>query len=520
MSNSRLKEATDYLMERLDDIDEKYENLSKKSSMWRKAVSKVKRDLREEDKHGNLAISLNTYHDYLGDLRYAVKQSGRKHPALTSDLNRTGYISATIKALPDYEDDIKAIAKMPALTIHNGVSALKKKIKKDMKGTPRNDAVNALKSLLIHHPVVMMLDKEDAEKEDRAENREESLDAKTLKKKIYNGPALIEKALSLLYDESYTARAWALALLTGRRSAEIIYHAEFEYVNDRVVNFSGQLKKPAGTEPKPYLIPVLTDSKLIIDAMSKFRDMEEVSVFRHGTGSVDWKKDVRYADLDKRELNKAINQRTNGVLNARAKNITGDTAEVFKNTRVIYAEYCKHNARDWMPEWESMADDAYLKAILGHDQLAEVKHYNQCQVQSDASGEWLKVPEEKPEVDETEAEEAEEAQPVKMNWRATKGIKEMGETIEAYTERFIEMPARKVSIAKVHDLHFDQLRFWAAANPTSKITQTAVTKGKGNTWIRDGEEQTLSANRYTFQAWVQLVGADNVEAYNAGKEDA
>ena len=303
MTDSRKKIASEYLLTRLDDIDKKYTELKDKNTQWKNAVKKVKRNLREENEKGDIAISLNTYHNYLGDLRDAVKQTGRKHFGLTSTLARKGYLLGVIKLIPAYEEDLRGIAAMPASTIHRGVKSLKDKIKEELNGTPRNNAVAALKSLLIHHPVVMMLDKEDAEKEDRAQDKTESLERKTLSKKIYNAPKLIETAISLLNDDSYTARAWALALLTGRRSVEIMYHAEFKYLSDNTVMFSGQAKKSAGTENKPYPIPVLADSNIIIDALKSFRAMDEVSVFRTGSGSFDWNANIKYSSLRVRDLN-------------------------------------------------------------------------------------------------------------------------------------------------------------------------------------------------------------------------
>lgn len=512
MSKSIKQEAMEYLLNRLDEIDNNYDTLTAKSSQWRKAVNKVKRDLRQEDSKGKLGISLNTYHSYLGDLRTAVKRTNRKHPALTSDLTRKGYMNKVVQQLPDYEADLKQIANMSALTIHKGVTALKEQIKADLNGTPRNKAVAALKSLLIHHPVVMMLEKEDAEKEDRAEDRAKSLEKKTLNKKIYNAPALIEKAISLLYDESYTARAWALALLTGRRSVEVIYHAEFERLTESTVMFSGQAKKSVGTPDKPYPIPVLADSQTIVDALKAFRDLPPVKIFKTGRGSFDWHEDVKYSDLSTRDLNKAINQRVSGVLNDRARNIVGDKAEVFKNTRIIYAEYCKQHMRDLTPEWATMADDAYLRAILGHDQLGEVKHYNQAQVLNESGAEWLKVPEP---TEENDSEPQEEAKAATKNWKATNAItsRNLADDIEENTPELVPVGGRNVRGKAVKDFH-KRLRVWAAENPTMGITQSAIEKNKGNTHTSGTGTVDVRANRGTFQAWLQVVGKDAVSEYN------
>lgn len=520
MTVSRKKKAMEYLLNRLDKIDEKYSTQSRKNEQWKRAVDKVKKDLRGEDKNGNLAIALNTYHNYLGDIREAVKQTNRKNPALLSTKKEQGYLSSVIEMIPDYESDLRDIAKMPALTIHKGVKALRDKIRADLNGTPRNKAVNALETLLIHHPVVMMLEKEKAEKEDRAIDRTESLEDKTGNKKIYNGDALIKKAISLLDSEYYTARAWALALLTGRRSVEIIYHAKFKYLTDNTVMFSGQAKKSVGTKDKPYPIPVLADSKMIIDALKSFRAMDSVSVLRTGTGSVDWNKGVKYSELSRRDLNKAINQRTNGVLNDRAKKITGDDSEVFKNTRIIYAEYCKQNMRNLSPEWAKMADDAYLRSILGHDQLGEVKHYNQAEVRSDPDSDWLKIKEESK--DKKPPKKEKKKKVATQNWKATAGLPDIFEKLKDIKEKTINVKMgkniRKVKTSNVINFHHDQLRHWCAENPTLKITQSAIEKNKGNTLESGTGTVNVRVNRGTFKAWVQAAGEEAVAAYNEGKD--
>ena len=170
--------------------------------------------------------------------------------------------------------------------------------------------------------------------------------------------------------------------------------------------------------------------------------------------------------------------------------------------------------RNLSPEWEKMTDDAYLRSILGHDQLGEVKHYNQAEVRNEPSENWLKVPEPQPEQSENEDESKEV---VKPNRRAMKGFADMSDAIKNYTESTVQTSSRKVKIDKVREFHFT-LSKWVAENPKLQITQTVVTKNKGNTASAGTGTVDLKANRYTFQAWEIVVGKDRLTEFNNGKD--
>jgi hypothetical protein len=519
MSESLRKEVIEYTLTRLDEIDAKYETTSEKSSQWRKAANKIHKDLLSEGKDKKPVITANTYHSYLTAIRNAIKETGRKHPALTSPMNRKGYLAHAIKRLPDYENELKALAKMPAATVGQGKHQLKEQMHQELKGAQLDTAIDLVDGLLVDHPLVTMLTKSKARKEQRAKTETESLTSKSQHMKEYNFPAVLGLAESCLEDESYTALAWGLALLTGRRSAEILYHAKFTKVDSQTVTFSGQLKKRQGTQAEAFNIPVLADADKIIKALKRLRNMEEVARFKNGTVRLDGE-DVPADKLAKRDLNRAINQSTNGVLNDRAKNLMKDKAEVFKNTRGIYARYCSDQIRPTSKHWEGYNEDEFLKAILGHESTDEVKHYRQVSLAFEDNGDWLKVKEEKEDTGGDDNDQ--EPEQAKKNWRATKGLKDMREALDALDGKPVELAVgkntRKVKASTIIDFHDSQLRFWCAENPTLKITQSAVEKNKGNTLESGTGTVNVRVNRMTFKAWVQAVGADAVAAYNEGKE--
>lgn len=496
MTDSIIKDLTDYTLKRLNEIDKEYSDASGRTSQYKKVANKI---------HKNLTATLapNTYHSYLTTLRNEIKKTGRKHHALTSTTNRKGYLVNVIKKLPAYSDELKALATLPALTIGNGKAKLKEQLHQELKGEDLDTAIDLVDGLLTDHQLVTYLTKSKARKEARAKTESVNLSKKSSNVKVYNIPALLDLADKLLDDNSYTSVAWALALLTGRRSTEILLRGKLSKVSTNSVMFSGQLKKRKGTQKAPYLIPTLAPADRIISALKRLRAMDEVSVFRN---------DSEYKAMDYDQLNKAVNQRASGVLNAKAKRLMDDSNEVFKNTRGIYARHTSDTVRQSSPDWEGLNEDEFLKAILGHESTDEVKHYRQVELKSESAKSWLKIAE------PTEEKEQEQGEQAKQNWRATSPIKKMREAISDFQEDHVMVGARKVSMKSVTEFHDEKLRFWVAENPTLKITQSAIEKNKGNTLKSGTGSVDVRVNRGTFKAWVSIVGADALEAYNESKE--
>lgn len=89
-------------------------------------------------------------------------------------------------------------------------------------------------------------------------------------KLIKNPQGFIDKAVELLSAKSYITRILAIALLSGRRVAEVGCTAEFTSISKNTVMFKGQLKTKE-RECKPYKIPLLTTPKLIINCLKEIR---------------------------------------------------------------------------------------------------------------------------------------------------------------------------------------------------------------------------------------------------------
>lgn len=519
MSDSKRKQAIDYLMKRLEIIERDYKTLSQKSSQWTKAVNAVNTILLKKERSevtGKLVEGRapTTYHKDLTALRNAVRGANYKHPSLTSKRRGKGHIVNAVADYPQYADDLRAIAKMPAATINKGKADLKEKMHKELEGEELDKAIDCIDALLVDHPVVSKLRKSKARREIRMKNEQESLDLKNKNENLkkYNFPALIKTAEKLLNSSSYTKLSWAIALVTGRRSVEILYHAKFEKVDSKTLLFSGQSKKRAGTVTEAYKIPVLVNADKVVKALDRLRSMPSVSVFRTNE---------KYTSLGKIELNEAINQRTNGVLNAMAKRITSDNAEVFKNTRNIYARYCSNEIRPNSEDYPRNEDE-FLKAILGHESTREVKHYRQVELEFKENESWLKVEEKEKE------KETKKKTKAKTNYRAGSEIKAIGKLVDNYTGEtddkghvFVSVPerngnVRKVKLKTIQKWHKERLRVWAYENAKMPILQTTVIKNKGNTLKSGTGSANIYTNRYTYQAWAKIAG-DLLTQYNDRK---
>jgi integrase len=519
MKYETLPKLIETILNSLDEIDAKCTTLQQKSSRWIKLSKQVHKVLLREDKAED-AISPTTYHSYLTSIRNAIKETDRKHPSLLSTIKRKGYLAKVISTLPAYENELIAISNMKATVIGEGVSRLKEQLHNDLKASDLDKAIDSVDSLLYNHPMITYMRKSKARREQRNNAENKSLEEKSRNMKKYNMPSVLKLAESLLESDSYTSLAWGLALLTGRRSVELLYQGGFEIIDINNVLFSGQAKKREGVKSESYPIPVLADSALIVKALDRLRALPEVSVYKTGSGTYQGE-EVNYSDLAKRgsrHINTAINQRSNGVLNSKAKNLMGDGAEVFKNTRGIYARYCSDTVRLDAKKWEGVNEDEFLKAILGHSSTKEIKHYRQVILSHEKNKEWLKVKE--PEKEKKADKPKEKA---KRNTRAGKEIKEIGELIKAYPDDFVMVGGRKVKVRannpktkSITQWHFECLSAWAYENSKMEITQSAVINNKGNTISAGTGSVDVKVNRYTFRAWATIAG-DLLEKYNARK---
>ena len=132
------------------------------------------------------------------------------------------------------------------------------------------DIRNALKTLNPHHPA--LADVGFTAQEWEAINRPSEQRVSERNSKFLEDPdAIVDQAIALLDSDDWSDLAAALAVLTGRRCAEILSTAEFEYKSTYSVNFTGALKRRQEPIELQFEIPTLAGASIVISALAKLR---------------------------------------------------------------------------------------------------------------------------------------------------------------------------------------------------------------------------------------------------------
>ena len=84
--------------------------------------------------------------------------------------------------------------------------------------------------------------------------------------------AIVEKATQLLSSREWADVAAALAVLTGRRSSEILATARFYYKTPYSVTFTGALKRRGEQQTLSFEIPTLAPAQMVIEALNKLHE--------------------------------------------------------------------------------------------------------------------------------------------------------------------------------------------------------------------------------------------------------
>ncbi|MGB5770935.1 MAG: protelomerase family protein, partial [Crocosphaera sp.] len=133
------------------------------------------------------------------------------------------------------------------------------------------DIRNALKTLNPNHPA--LADVGFTSQEWEAINRPSEQRVSDRNTKFLSDPdAIVEKAITLLDSNDWSDLAAGLAVLTGRRCAEILQTAEFKYKSYYSVTFSGALKRRSEPINLQFEIPTLAPGSVVIDALAKLRE--------------------------------------------------------------------------------------------------------------------------------------------------------------------------------------------------------------------------------------------------------
>lgn len=174
---------------------------------------------------------------------------------------------------------------------------------------------------------------------------------------IRNPEAIANKAKELITSLDWSEIAAGLAVLTGRRSSEVIKTAKFSYKTKFSVMFSGSLKRRSEPIDVVFEIPALCEAELVIDAIARLRrflgdEIDELSVRQIGG---------RYS----RAVAKKCDEHFVGLVPKR----NGEDNLYSHLFRAVYATIASHwYCPPTIPEME------YRAAIQGHYQILEEKN--------------------------------------------------------------------------------------------------------------------------------------------------
>ena len=155
--------------------------------------------------------------------------------------------------------------------------------------------------------------------------------------------------LATLDAVSTDKMAVALAIVTGRRQAEILTAGSFELVDERHIMFTGQLKA-RGEDRSSYKIPVLAPASDVITALAQVQK-------KYGHLTVD-----------------EVSRTPCNVLANVVKSLT-DGKLTFHSFRMMYGLVCYELAKP-----HSFSINAYLSRILGHASMTSSIAYTKMRI--------------------------------------------------------------------------------------------------------------------------------------------
>ena len=125
-------------------------------------------------------------------------------------------------------------------------------------------------SVLVMALAILRLSTEEQKQFNEHKNLQIKKDLSRLRQ-IYDVDGYINKAIELVNSSEIFHVGVGLCALTGRRIGEIFGTCNFTIVSEYSVLFEGQLKTKNSRELKPYEIPILHNSKVVVKALNYLR---------------------------------------------------------------------------------------------------------------------------------------------------------------------------------------------------------------------------------------------------------
>lgn len=334
-------------------------------------VVRTKLYSNKSKKQSNLA-SLNYFYNTLNAIKQEIRLTVARHnPALPSIVDSwcIKYPKYSKIIRPLVEDTSKYVNKV-RVSVYNKLVSLNKldadELASELKVLAKNGE--------LEHPIIKFLNLTPVEDTRRKTEISENLSNRKSNKQSYTLGFINRVATECLDSDDFNKLALGIALSTGRRAVEVIYQGTFEAVNSKCILFGGQAKKGRGVVIKPYKIPTLIDTALIIDAVKRLRSTDKYKAL---------KKDLKKIKPEK--INKAINTSCSRMLNYTAKRVLDPDTKPkkslvkFKDSRVIAVQAAILKIMP-LPEYKKMDINVFLERFNGHDGFKEFENYQHVTV--------------------------------------------------------------------------------------------------------------------------------------------
>ncbi|MEM8810134.1 MAG: protelomerase family protein, partial [Cyanobacteria bacterium P01_G01_bin.38] len=135
---------------------------------------------------------------------------------------------------------------------------------------PITDVRKVIKAINPNHPSLAHVGFSKAEWTDINLPAEEAI-AGRVAKPIGNPDAIAQLAAELMASDEWSEIAAGVTVATGRRSAEVLKTAQFEFASKWSVWFEGALKRRSEPVTLRFEIPTLVEAKRVIDAVERLR---------------------------------------------------------------------------------------------------------------------------------------------------------------------------------------------------------------------------------------------------------
>ena len=314
-------------------------------------------------------ITLSTMKGYLTKARKAVAETGLKHHLFDSEMN------SIIKTYPLHKDDLEAFFDMTFPDAIEYRKTLLKSFSERLNGdiskadkTKLTRLIARVKKIEIVPVIIQGLALSEDDKSQLVNTATTVRKMKKSSRIKIDTKVVHSMIIDLLTHENTYANALGISLATGRRLIETVIQGDFEIVSKYEFRFSGQAKNRGRT--KPYVIPTLAPTDLILKAFHKLRSSSQVQslmdVMNRG--------DERYSPY---ELFNNSSRAFTLFAKAYLTEYFGDKKYetwMFKDSRAIYARLtysnyeneCVTNKKDPMDEGD------FFTKVLGHtDELSK-----------------------------------------------------------------------------------------------------------------------------------------------------